>query len=532
MTIRKISRALLSVSDKTGLIDFAKGLAAHDVMLISTGGTAKALRDAGLAVTDVSEITNFPEMMDGRVKTLHPMVHGGLLSLRDKADHAAAMTQHNIVGIDLLVCNLYPFEATVARGADFETTIENIDIGGPAMTRSAAKNHDWVTVVVDVEDYKTVLDEMKANEGATSFGLRKKLAQRAFARTAAYDAAVSNWFAGELAKDGDKEPPRRRAFGGLLRQGLRYGENPHQEAAFYVDGSSRPGVATAKQLQGKELSYNNINDTDAAYELVAEFDPKQSPACAIIKHANPCGVALGKTLKDAYLAALACDSVSAFGGVLAFNQTLDGATAEEISKIFTEVIIAPDADADAQKILAARRNLRLLTAGGLPDPLAPTLTYRSVAGGFLVQTRDNGRVTKAELKVVTKRQPTEQEIRDMLLAFTIGKHVKSNAIIYVKDGSTAGIGAGQMSRVDSARIAALKAKDAARVAGWAEPRTKGSAAASEAFFPFPDGLLVVAEAGATAVIQPGGSVNDQKVIDAADEAGLAMVFTGMRHFRH
>jgi len=532
MTIRKISRALLSVSDKTGLIDFAKGLAAHDVMLISTGGTAKALRDAGLAVTDVSEITNFPEMMDGRVKTLHPMVHGGLLSLRDKADHAAAMTQHNIAGIDLLVCNLYPFEATVARGADFETTIENIDIGGPAMTRSAAKNHDWVTVVVDVEDYKTVLDEMKANEGATSFGLRKKLAQRAFARTAAYDAAVSNWFAGELAKDGDKEPPRRRSFGGLLRQGLRYGENPHQEAAFYVDGSSRPGVATAKQLQGKELSYNNINDTDAAYELVAEFDPKQSPACAIIKHANPCGVALGKTLKDAYLAALACDSVSAFGGVLAFNQTLDGATAEEISKIFTEVIIAPDADADAQKILAAKKNLRLLTAGGLPDPLAPTLTYRSVAGGFLVQTRDNGRVTKAELKVVTKRQPTEQEIRDMLLAFTIGKHVKSNAIIYVKDGSTAGIGAGQMSRVDSARIAAIKAKDAAKIAGWAEPRTKGSAAASEAFFPFPDGLLVVAEAGATAVIQPGGSVNDQKVIDAADEAGLAMVFTGMRHFRH
>jgi phosphoribosylaminoimidazolecarboxamide formyltransferase/IMP cyclohydrolase len=532
MTIRKISRALLSVSDKTGLIDFAKGLAAHGVMLISTGGTAKALRDAGLSVTDVSEITNFPEMMDGRVKTLHPMVHGGLLSLRDKADHAAAMTQHNIAGIDLLVCNLYPFEATVARGADFETTIENIDIGGPAMTRSAAKNHDWVTVVVDVEDYKTVLDEMKANGGATSFALRKKLAQRAFARTAAYDAAVSNWFAGELAKDGDKEPPRRRAFGGLLRQGLRYGENPHQEAAFYVDGSARPGVATAKQLQGKELSYNNINDTDAAYELVAEFDPKVAPACAIIKHANPCGVALGKTLKDAYLAALACDTQSAFGGVLAFNQTLDGATAEEISKIFTEVIIAPDADADARKILSAKKNLRLLTAGGLPDPLAPTLTYRSVAGGFLIQTRDNGRITKAELKVVTKRQPTEQEIRDMLLAFTIGKHVKSNAIIYVKDGSTAGIGAGQMSRVDSARIAALKAKDAARIAGWAEPRTKGSAAASEAFFPFPDGLLVVAEAGATAVIQPGGSVNDQKVIDAADEAGLAMVFTGMRHFRH
>jgi phosphoribosylaminoimidazolecarboxamide formyltransferase/IMP cyclohydrolase len=532
MTNRKISRALLSVSDKTGLVDFAKGLSAQGVMLISTGGTAKALRDAGLKVADVSEITKFPEMMDGRVKTLHPNVHGGLLSLRDKKDHAEAMKAHGIEGIDLLVCNLYPFEATVARGADFETTIENIDIGGPAMTRSAAKNHDWVTVVVDVEDYKAVLDEMTANGGATTLALRRLLAQRAFARTAAYDAAVSNWFAGELQKDGDKNPPRRRSFGGLLRQPLRYGENPHQEAAFYVDGSARPGVATTTQLQGKELSYNNINDTDAAYELVAEFDPKIAPACAIIKHANPCGVALGASLKDAYLAALACDTQSAFGGVLAFNQTLDGETAEEISKIFTEVIIAPDADEDARRILAPKKNLRLLIAGGLPDPMAPTLTYRSVAGGFLVQTRDNGRITREKLKVVTRRAPTEQELKDMLLAFTIGKHVKSNAIIYVKDGSTAGIGAGQMSRVDSARIAAIKAKDAARIAGWAEPRTVGSSAASEAFFPFPDGLMAVAEAGATAVIQPGGSMNDQKVIDAADEANLAMVFTGMRHFRH
>ena len=532
MTSRKIARALLSVSDKTGLLEFAKGLADQGVMLISTGGTAKTLRDAGLAVSDVSEITHFPEMMDGRVKTLHPNVHGGLLSLRDKPDHAASMKEHGIAGFDLLVCNLYPFEAQVARGADFDTTIENIDIGGPAMTRSAAKNHDWVTVVVDVEDYKAVLDEMAAHGGATTLALRRRLAQRAFARTAAYDSAVSNWFAGELAKDGDQEPPRRRAFGGVLRQGLRYGENPHPEAAFYADGSSRPGVATARQLQGKELSYNNINDTDAAYELVAEFDPKSSAACAIIKHANPCGVAIGKSLKEAYLAALACDPVSAFGGVLAFNRTLDGATAEEISKIFTEVIIAPDADDDARRFLASKKNLRLLTAGGLPDPLAPTLTYRAVAGGFLVQTRDNGRITKAELKVVTKRQPTEQEIKDMLLAFTIGKHVKSNAIVYVKDGSTAGIGAGQMSRVDSARIATIKAQDAARLAGWDKPRTIGSAAASEAFFPFPDGLLAVAEAGATSVIQPGGSVNDQKVIDAADEKGLAMVFTGMRHFRH
>jgi phosphoribosylaminoimidazolecarboxamide formyltransferase/IMP cyclohydrolase len=532
MSLRKISRALLSVSDKTGLIDFAKGLAAHGVTLLSTGGTAKALRDAGLAVLDVSEITHFPEMMDGRVKTLHPNVHGGLLALRDKTDHVEAMKAHGIDGIDLLVCNLYPFEATVARGADFETTIENIDIGGPAMTRSAAKNHDWVTVVVDVEDYRPVLDEMAANNGATSLALRSTLAQRAFARTAAYDAAVSGWFAGELAKDGVEEPPRRRAFGGLLRQGLRYGENPHQQAAFYADGSNRPGVATAAQLQGKELSYNNINDTDAAYELVAEFDPKIAPACAIIKHANPCGVALGTSLADAYRKALACDTMSAFGGVLAFNQTLDGETAEEISKIFTEVIIAPDADADARRILAAKKNLRLLTAGGLPDPLAPTLIYRTVAGGFLVQTRDNGRVTREMLKVVTKRQPTEQEFTDMLLAFTIGKHVKSNAIVYVKDGSTAGIGAGQMSRVDSARIAALKAKDAAKIAGWDQPRTIGSSAASEAFFPFPDGLLTVAEAGATAVIQPGGSMNDQKVIDAADEVGLAMVFTGVRHFLH
>ncbi len=532
MTDRKISRALLSVSDKTGLIDFAKGLAGHGVALISTGGTAKALRDAGLNVADVSEITNFPEMMDGRVKTLHPNVHGGLLALRDKADHAASMTAHGIEGIDLLVCNLYPFEATVARGADFDTTIENIDIGGPAMTRSAAKNHDWVTVVVDVEDYKAVLDEMAANKGATSAKLRRTLAQRAFARTAAYDAAVSNWFADELAKAGETQPPRRRALGGYLRQPLRYGENPHQQAAFYVDGSSRPGVSSAKQVQGKELSYNNINDTDAAYELVAEFDPRIAPACAIIKHANPCGVAIGKSLKDAYLAALACDTQSAFGGVLAFNTKLDGATAEEISKIFTEVIIAPDADEDAKAILASKKNLRLLIAGGLPDPLAPTLTYRSVAGGFLVQTRDNGRITRDKLKVVTKRQPSEQEVIDMLFAFTVGKHVKSNAIIYAKDGSTAGIGAGQMSRVDSARIAAIKAKDAAKIAGWTQPRTVGSSAASEAFFPFPDGLLTVAEAGATAVIQPGGSMNDQKVIDAADEAGLAMVFTGMRHFRH
>jgi phosphoribosylaminoimidazolecarboxamide formyltransferase/IMP cyclohydrolase len=532
MTLRPIRRALLSVSDKTGLIDFAKGLVNHGMVLISTGGTAKALRDAGLAVSDVSEITKFPEMMDGRVKTLHPMVHGGLLSLRDKPDHAEAMRLHQIEGIDLLVCNLYPFEQTVARGAGFDETIENIDIGGPAMTRSAAKNHDWVTVVVDVEDYKVVLDEMAANNGATTQALRRRLAQRAYARTAAYDAAVSNWFAAELAKEGEKDPPRRRAFAGTLRQSLRYGENPHQEAAFYVTGEKRFGVSTAEQLQGKELSYNNINDTDAAYELVAEFDPKVSAACAIIKHANPCGVALGANLAEAYKKALACDPVSAFGGILAFNKTLDGAAAEAIGSLFTEVIIAPDADADARKILSAKKNLRLLITGGLPDPKSKGLTFKTVAGGFLVQTRDDAHTTKADLKIVTKRQPTEQELIDMLFAFTVGKHVKSNTIVYAKDGQTAGIGAGQMSRVDSARIAAIKAREAAEAAGWSQPLTVGSAAASDAFFPFPDGLLAVAEAGATAVIQPGGSIRDDEVIKAADNAGLTMAFTGIRHFRH
>jgi phosphoribosylaminoimidazolecarboxamide formyltransferase/IMP cyclohydrolase len=531
MTLRPIRRALLSVSDKSGLIDFAKGLSRHGVILISTGGTAKALRDAGLSVTDVSEVTQSPEMMDGRVKTLHPKIHGGLLALRDDPDHAEAMRAHGIEGIDLLVCNLYPFEATVAKGAGFDETIENIDIGGPAMTRSAAKNHEWVAVVVDPEDYAVVLSEMRANEGATTPALRRKLAQTAFARTAAYDAAVSNWFAGALEKDGETSPPRRRALAGHLRQALRYGENPHQSAAFYTTGEKRFGVASAQQLQGKELSYNNINDTDAAYELVAEFGADH-PACAIIKHANPCGVALGANLADAYRKALACDPVSAFGGVLAFNRKLDGATAEEIAKLFTEVIIAPDADDDARRILSAKRNLRLLVAGGLPDPNAPGLTFKTVAGGFLVQTRDNGHIEKSDLRIVTKRQPTARELTDMLFAFTVAKHVKSNTIVYAKDGQTAGIGAGQMSRVDSARIAAIKAREAQQAAGLPEPMTKGSAAASDAYFPFADGLLAVAEAGATAVIQPGGSIRDDEVIAAADEKNLAMAFTGMRHFRH
>ena len=521
-----VRRALLSVSDKTGLVEFAKGLVGHGVMLISTGGTAKVLNDAGLPVTEVSHLTGFPEMMDGRVKTLHPKVHGGLLALRDK--HAAAMEEHNIVGIDLLVCNLYPFEATVAKGAGFEETIENIDIGGPAMTRSAAKNHEWVAVVVDPQDYAEVLAELDANRGSTTLALRRKFAARAFARTAAYDAAVSNWFAGQI-KD---EAPRRRAFAGTRRQSLRYGENPHQAAAFYTTGEQRYGVSTAEQIQGKELSYNNINDTDAAYELVAEFDPEAGPACAIIKHANPCGVAKGSSLHAAYTKALACDPVSAFGGIIAFNRPLDGQTAEEIAKIFTEVIIAPDADEDARRILGAKKNLRVLIAGGLPDPHTAGLTFKSVSGGFLAQSRDNGHVTATDLKIVTLRKPSQAEIADLLFAFTVGKHVKSNTIVYAKNGATVGIGAGQMSRVDSARIAAIKAREAAEAAGLKQPLTMGSAAASDAFFPFADGLQAIAEAGATSVIQPGGSMRDGEVIAAADKAGLAMVFTGMRHFRH
>jgi phosphoribosylaminoimidazolecarboxamide formyltransferase/IMP cyclohydrolase len=532
MTLRPVRRALLSVFDKTGLIDFARGLERHGVTLLSTGGTAKALRDAGLKITDVSEVTGFPEIMDGRVKTLHPKIHGGFLGLRDKPDHAEAMKTHGIEGIDLLVSNLYPFEATVAKGADFDETIENIDIGGPAMIRAASKNHGWVTVVVDTEDYAAVLAEMDANKGATTLALRRKLAQIAYARTAAYDAAVSNWFAGELAKAGDKEPPRRRALAGHLRQSLRYGENPHQEAAFYTTGEKRFGVSTAEQVQGKELSYNNINDTDAAYELAAEFDPTLSAACAIIKHANPCGVALGASLAEAYTKALACDPVSAFGGVLAFNRKLDGATVEAIGKLFAEVIIAPDADADARRLLASKKNLRLLLTGGLPDPASAGWTLKTVAGGFLMQTRDAKRIARADLKIVTARKPSDSEIADMLFAFTVGKHVKSNTIVYAKGLQTAGIGAGQMSRVDSARIAAIKAREAAEAAGWKQPLTIGSAAASDAFFPFPDGLLAVAEAGATAVIQPGGSIRDDEVIKAADEAGLAMAFTSVRHFRH
>jgi len=522
-----VRRALLSVSDKTGLIDFARALAGHGVELLSTGGTAAAIRDAGLDVKDVSEVTGFPEMMDGRVKTLHPIVHGGLLALRDNDGHVGSMKEHGIGAIDLLVVNLYPFEETVAKGADYATCIENIDIGGPAMLRSAAKNHQFVNVVTDVQDYDAVLAEMNAQDGATSYAFRQSLALTAYSRTAAYDTAVSGWMAGALG-----QTPRRKSFAGTIAQTLRYGENPHQEAAFYTDGSARPGVATAQQHQGKELSYNNINDTDAAFELVAEFDPKDGPAVAIIKHANPCGVARGATVAEAYNKAFECDQTSAFGGIIAVNQPLDGATAEAISGIFTEVVIAPGADDDARAIFAKKKNLRLLTTAGLPDPVAAALTVRQVSGGLLVQDKDNGRIMADDLKVVTKRAPTEQELADMLFAWRVAKHVKSNAIVYVKDGATVGIGAGQMSRVDSSRIAARKAQDVAELLKLTEPRTIGSAVASDAFFPFADGLQTAAEAGATALIQPGGSMRDDEVIAAADELGLAMVFTGMRHFRH
>lgn len=526
--LRRVRRALISVSDKTGLIDFATRLHQYGVELISTGGTAKALAEAGLPVKDVSEITKFPEIMDGRVKTLHPAIHGGILAIRDDPEHQAVMKEHGIVGIDLVVVNLYPFEETRLSGADSETIVENIDIGGPAMIRAAAKNHAYVTVITDSDDYDLLLAELDKYDGSLKLAFRRMLAARAFARTAAYDAAISNWFAEELEID----TPKWRALGGKLETIMRYGENPHQKAGFYLTGEKRYGVSTAQVLQGKQLSYNNINDTDAAFETVAEFDPNKCAAVAIIKHANPCGVAKAKTLKEAYLKALACDSVSAFGGIIALNQALDEDCAAEITKIFTEVIIAPDATQSAREIIAKKKNLRLLITGGLPDPRAPGLTARTVSGGLLVQTRDNGVIDDLELKVVTKRQPTAQEMSDLKFAFQVAKHVKSNAIVYVKDNATVGIGAGQMSRVDSARIAAHKALDAAKIAGRSEPLTKGSVVASDAFFPFADGLLSAVEAGATAVIQPGGSIRDDEVIAAADENGIAMVFTGMRHFRH
>jgi len=526
--LHPLRRALLSVSDKTGLVDLARALASRGVELLSTGGSARTLREAGLAVTDVAEITGFPEMMDGRVKTLHPRVHGGLLALRDNDDHLAAMETHGIGAIDLLVVNLYPFEETVAGGADYATAIENIDIGGPAMIRAAAKNHAFVTVVTDVEDYDALLTELDAQDGQTTLAFRQRLAQIAYARTGAYDAAVSTWMAGAIGE----RTPRRRVFAGTVAQTLRYGENPHQDAAFYTDGSGVPGVATAVQHQGKELSYNNINDTDAAFRLVSEFAPGDGPACAIIKHANPCGVARGRSFADAFSRAFHCDRTSAFGGIVALNGPLDGETAERISAIFTEVVIAPEATAEARDIFASKKNLRLLTTGGLAGPMAARLAVRQVSGGWLVQNDDIGRVGASDLKVVTRKAPSEAEIADLLFAWTVAKHVKSNAIIYAKDGQTVGIGAGQMSRVDSSTIAALKAARMGKEIGQDESPAIGSVVASDAFFPFPDGLLAAAEAGVTAVIQPGGSMRDDKVIEAADAAGIAMVFTGMRHFRH
>ncbi len=525
MAEAKIARALISVSDKTGLIELGQALAAAGVEILSTGGTAKALSDAGIDVIEVSDFTGFPEIMDGRVKTLQPKIHGGLLAVRTDDTHQAAMRDHDIAAIDLLVVNLYPFEATVAAKADFDTCIENIDIGGPAMIRAASKNHAFVSVVVDPDDYAELIAEMTEHDGATTKDFRKRLAAKAYARTGSYDAAISDWFAGELGETF----PNRKVFTGERRQVLRYGENPHQAAAFYASSENRPGVATATQLQGKELSFNNLNDTDAAFELVAEFD--ESPACVIVKHANPCGVAVADNLPTAYAQALACDTESAFGGIIAFNREIDDATAEDVAKLFAEVIIAPAISDGAKSIFGAKKNLRVLETGAMPEPNAAGMTVRSLAGGYLLQTRDAALISD-DLKIVTERQPTDAEMADLMFAFTVCKHVKSNAIVYAKNGATVGVGAGQMSRVNSSRIAAWKAADAARVAGDADSWAIGSVVASDAFFPFADGLLAAAEAGATAIIQPGGSVRDEEVIAAANDKGLAMVMTGMRHFRH
>jgi phosphoribosylaminoimidazolecarboxamide formyltransferase/IMP cyclohydrolase len=523
-----IRRALISLSDKGGLEELAAGLEKARIEIVSTGGTAAKLRELGVDVREISEFTGFPEMMDGRVKTLHPKVHGGLLAVRDNPEHAAAMEANDIGPIDLVVVNLYPFEATVAKGAARDEIIENIDIGGPSMVRSAAKNHEYVAIVTDPADYAELLAQIGA-KGGTALAFRRKLAAKAYALTGAYDSMIASWFA--FADQGLAYPDTRFIVGKKAQE-LRYGENPHQKASLYLPmGPSTPGVAQARQVQGKELSYNNLNDANAALELVAEFRDDR-PTVVIVKHANPCGVAGADSLLDAWGQALACDSVSAFGGIVAVNRKLDGATAEAICDIFTEVVVAPDADEAAIAAFSAKKNLRLLLTGGLPDPARGGQTVAVIAGGLLVQDRDNGMLTKDMLKVVTRREPTEQELKDCLFAWTVAKHVKSNAIVYARDGATAGIGAGQMNRRDSARIAAIKAREAAETHGWPEPRTVGSAVASDAFFPFADGLLAAVEAGATAVIQPGGSIRDDEVIAAADEAGLAMLFTGMRHFRH
>jgi phosphoribosylaminoimidazolecarboxamide formyltransferase / IMP cyclohydrolase len=518
MTNPIITRALLSVSDKTGLVEFAQNLANLGIELISTGGTAATLKSAGIAVRDISTLTGFPEIMDGRVKTLHPKVHGGLLSIRGNAEHERSKSENNISDIDLLVVNLYPFEATVAKDADRDETIENIDVGGPAMIRAAAKNHESVTVIVDPSDYQEVLVELQKNQ-STSLLTRKKLAAKAFSRTAAYDTAIANWF---NAQDGNVTPDYF-TVGGPRIQVLRYGENPHQSAALYKTGDKRKGIADAHQIQGKELSYNNINDADAALETLREF-PLTEAACVIVKHANPCGVAVGATTIEAYKKALACDTTSAFGGIIAFNKMLDAETAAEISKLFTEVIIVPEANEPALKIIAEKKNLRLLILEDLHNRKQPTQVVKSIAGGLLVQSADTKSIDDMILQTVTKREPTAQELQDLKFAFRVAKHVKSNAIVFVKNGATVGVGAGQMSRIDSTRIAVRKSEDASGV--------KGSVLASDAFFPFADGVEAAAAAGATAIIQPGGSLKDAEVIKAADALGLAMVFTGFRHFKH
>ncbi len=521
----KIKRALISVSDKTGIEDFARRLQEHGVEILSTGGTAKALAGSGIKVTEVSNHTGFPEIMEGRVKTLHPKIHGGILAKRDDSNHVKAMEENDITDIDMVIINLYPFVKTMHSGAGFSECIENIDIGGPAMIRAAAKNHNFVSVITDPQDYDRVLEDMDNNSGGVTYTTRQSLAFTAFSLTATYDSNIAGWFANQV----EETIPRRISFSGTLKQELRYGENPHQKAALYlVDDSLRPGAARATQLQGKELSYNNLNDTDAAFELVSEF---KEPAVAIIKHANPCGVAENKDLFKAYNQALMCDQTSAFGGIIALNRPLTADIASAIIERFVEVIIAPSIDADAAEILKAKKNIRVLTTDEVPDITQKRRMVTRIAGGLLVQDTDCD-LLGDELKTVTDREPTKQEVADMLFAFRVAKHVKSNAIIYAKDGATVGIGAGQMSRIDSTRIAAWKAEEAAKEAGWSEPLTIGSVVASDAFFPFADGLIAAADAGVTAVIQPGGSIRDQEVIDAANERGLAMVFTGMRHFKH
>ncbi len=520
-----ISRALISVSDKTGLVNFGQFLQRHNIEILSTGGSAQTLREAGVTVKDVSDHTGFPEILEGRVKTLHPKIHGGLLGRRDVKAHKEAMGKHDIAPIDLLIVNLYPFEATVDGGADFENCIENIDIGGPALIRAAAKNHESVTVVTSPEDYDSIMEEMRDHNGDTTLETRRRLAAAAYARTGAYDSAISSWFSRQT---GEKFTPHF-SLGGKLSQKLRYGENPHQRGAFYRYGSPNPGVGSAQQIQGKELSYNNLNDTDAAFELVAEFN---DPAVAIIKHANPCGVAEASSIVEAFRLALRCDPISAFGGIIAINRTLDSATAEEMAELFLEVIIAPNIDLDARKVLEKKKSLRVLETGSMPDPAASGVVLKPLSGGFLLQDRDNARVEAADLVTATRRSPTQSELKDLLFAFSVCKHVKSNAIVYAKNKATVGIGAGQMSRVDSCRIAIRKSADAAQKDGQSEPLVTGSVVASDAFFPFADGLLAAAEAGVTAVIQPGGSIRDDEVIAAADSHDLAMVLTGIRHFRH